>query len=74
MFSPFVLVDPAEHPEAWGDALHHVLDDRIRRAQRAREALDRADALDSPATANTVANRFLGWATYRAERREPVTA
>jgi hypothetical protein len=74
VFSPFVLVDPAEHAEAWGDALHHVLDDNVRRAQRAREALNRADALDSPATANTVANRFLGWATYRTERRAAVSA
>jgi hypothetical protein len=74
VFSPFVLVESLDHPDAWADALHHVLDDATRRTLRTQEALRRADALDSPETASTFVNRFLGWATYRAEPRDQVTA
>ncbi len=74
VFSPFVLVESPDRPDAWSDALHHVLDKATRRSRRTREALRRADALDSPATAGTVVNRFLGWATYPAERLDLVTA
>jgi hypothetical protein len=74
VFSPFVLVESPDRPEAWADALHHVLDNAARRTRRTREALRRADALDNPATAATVVNRFLGWATYRADQLDLVTA
>jgi hypothetical protein len=70
--SPFVVVESVENGQEWGDVLHHVLDDANVRARRAQESLRRADALDSPATANTVAGRFLGWATYRVDELEPV--
>jgi hypothetical protein len=73
-FSQFVLVEQPDRPDAWSDALHHVLDNASRRTRRTREALRRADALDSPATALTVVNRFLGWATYRAESPARVPA
>jgi hypothetical protein len=72
--SPFVVVESVENRQEWGDVLHHVLDDPNVQARRARESLRRADALDSPATANTVAARFLGWATYRAENVDLVRA
>jgi hypothetical protein len=72
--SPFVVVESVDDGQQWADVLHHVLDDANVRAQRARESLRRADALDSPATASTVAGRFLGWATYRAADLEPVRA
>ena len=74
VFSPFVLVEAADRPEEWADALHHVLDNAARRTRRTREALRRSHALNSPATANTVVNRFLGWATYPSEQRDRVTA
>jgi hypothetical protein len=74
VFSPFVLVESPDRPEAWTDALHHVLDKPARRIRRTHEALRRADALDSPSTASTVVSRFLGWATYSAEQLDPVTA
>jgi hypothetical protein len=72
--SPFVVVESVDNGQQWSDVLHHVLDDANVRAQRARESLRRADALDSPATASTVAARFLGWATYRSAAPEPVRA
>jgi hypothetical protein len=72
--SPFVVVESVEAGEEWGNVLHHVLDDAGVRARRTNESLRRADALDSPATASTVAARFLGWATYPGEDRAPVPA
>jgi hypothetical protein len=72
--SPFVVVESVDVGREWGDVLHHVLDDAGVRARRTHEALRRADALDSPATANTVAARFLGWATRRVADLEPVSA
>jgi hypothetical protein len=74
LVSPFLLVQAVDRPQEWADALHHVLDDAATRARRAREALRRADALGSAATANTVVGRFLGWATYRVDERQPVRA
>jgi hypothetical protein len=73
VFSPFVLVESPGRPEAWNDALHHVLDFPARRTRRTNEALRRADSLHSSATASTVVNRFLGWAMYSAEQRDRVT-
>lgn len=70
--SPFVVVESVTTGQEWGDVLHHVLDDPGVRARRTHEALRRADALDDPETANTVAGRFLGWATRRVEDLEPV--
>src|SRR5262249_46078770 len=64
VFSPFVLVESPARADDWADALHHVLDNPGRRARRTSEALRRADAIDSPATAITVVQRFVGWATY----------
>ena len=74
VFSPFVLVESPDDPEAWFDALHHVLDTPDRRTRRTQEALRRADALNSPETASTVVNRFLGWAMYSAEHLDRVNA
>jgi len=71
---PYLLVHAVDVPQEWADSLHHVLDDAATRARRAREALRRADALDSAATASTVVSRFLGWATYRIDELEPVHA
>ncbi len=65
--SPFVVVESVDVAQEWGDVLHHVLDDADVRARRRQESLRRADALDSPATANMVAGRFLGWATRTNE-------
>ena len=72
LVSPYLLVQAVDRPQEWADSLHHVLDDAATRARRTREALRRADALDSAATANTVVGRFLGWATYRVDERQPV--
>jgi hypothetical protein len=72
--SPFVVVESVTTGQEWGDVLHHVLDDPAVRAPRSHEARRRADALDGPATAHTVASRFLGWATSGAEDLEPVRA
>lgn len=72
--SPHLLVQSVDRPEEWADALHHVLDDAGRRARRTEEALRRADAVDSPAAAKAVVGRFMGWACYRAEVLDRVTA
>jgi hypothetical protein len=74
VISPFVVVESVGIAQEWGDALHHVLDDAGVRARRAQEFLRRADALDSPATAATVAGRFLGWALHPVDNRQPVRA
>ena len=72
--SPHLLVESVKRPEQWADALHHVLDDVGRRGRRTQEALRRAEAVDSPASAKAVVARFMGWACYRAPALDRVTA
>jgi hypothetical protein len=72
--SPNVLVKSMKRPEEWTEVLGGIFGDEGRRAQRAQEALRRAESIDDPSLAKAVANRFLGWAQYPAEQRERVTA
>ena len=62
--SPYVLVEAAEHPDAVGRrAAPRARRPAVRTgAQRRSEARRRADAVDGPAAAKAVVNRFLGWA------------
>ena len=61
-------MNPVDTPDDWARALRHVMGNAERRASRAEEAARRADAIDGPATARTVVNRFVGWARYQAEQ------
>ncbi len=66
--SPHVLVEAVDRPDDWYDALHHVLDDPVVRARRAREATRRADALDGPAISKAAVSRLIGLASSSGER------
>lgn len=65
-----VLVHSLADAERWASALRHLVGDAGRRNARAAEATRRADALDGPASARAVANRFVGWACARAGNGE----
>lgn len=65
LVSRSVLVQSVDRAEEWAEALHHMLDDAARRGGRTREALRRADAVDSPAMSKAVVGRLMGWARYR---------
>jgi hypothetical protein len=66
--SPQLVVRDVQDPQAWLQAINHLILDPHRRERRVDEATRHAATVAGAAASRAAANRFIGWAMFREER------